>query len=393
MPIVAAKCQHALALIVTSNIAVRRILRSYLSKDSEFTFEIQEESRVVSAVDSYLKKRHDLVLLGETVDGGEPVTFLRGIYKSPEEWHPVVFVHFSKDHSVCLDAMRQGAREYVELGALSSSELSLVSSRIHETLKLIRENRKMVDELARSNSELGQYAYAISHDLKEPLRKITSFGVLLQEKMKENPDEEARHFLERMIDAAGRMGSMMSALLEYARVSHAPAGEMWSGSENAIQVVRDALEIRLAETQGSVQVLGALPEVECEPMRLQQLFLNLIGNGLKYAQDGVAPIVKIRFEPSETSGCFVIEDNGIGFTKAQAAHIFGIFQRLHAKSSKYEGQGVGLAICKRIVESLEGRIWAEGEPGVGAKFFVELPRAKWKIQQESSMNVLPSDER
>lgn len=370
--------QTAQALVLTSNIAVRRILRSYLSKDPEFSFEIYEESRMAPAVESYAKRKYDLVLLGETIDGGSPVGFLRGIYRSPEEWHPVVFVHFSHDHSICLDAMRQGAREYVELGALTSTELNMVSRRIRETLKLIRENRKMVEELARSNTELGQYAYAISHDLKEPLRKIASFGTLLQEKMQTCNDEEAKHYLERMIDASARMGSMMSALLEYARVSHGAPGEMWTSAGEALHAACDALEIRMKETGAHVNIEGELPQVLCEPLRLQQLFLNLVGNGVKYAREGVSPMIHVRFERDEHYGRFMVDDNGIGFTSEQAGHIFGIFHRLHPKNSKFEGQGVGLAICKRIVESLEGRIWAEGFPGKGARFLVEIPASKWR---------------
>ena len=373
----ASKRQVALAIIVTSNISVRRILRSYLAKDAEYQFEVQEESRISGAVDAYQKQKHDLILLGETLDGGTPVDFLRRIYRSPEEWHPVVFVHFTENHEVCLNAMRQGAREYVELGALTSSELSIVSSRIRDTLKLIRENRRMVEELARSNTELGQYAYAISHDLKEPLRKIASFGSLLQEKLKDCSDEESKHFLDRMIDAAGRMSSMMSALLEYSKVSHSPPVDVWTSAAESLHIVCDALEIRLKETGGSVTAKAELPKLLCDSLRLQQLFLNLIGNGLKYAREGVPPVVSVFFEANGENGRITIQDNGIGFTQDQAEQIFGIFHRLHAKTSKYEGYGVGLAICKRIVEDLQGKIWAEGVPGQGARFIVEIPKGKW----------------
>lgn len=377
--------ESARALIVTSNVAARRVLRSYLTKDSAFCFDIVDESHLRSATQRYRAQLPDLVLLGEELENGSPLEFLDSIHETPGDWHPVIFVHFSTEHEVCLEAMRRGAQETIDLGTLTSAELQLVSHRVHETLRLIRENHRvhlenarMVQELARSNEELGQFAYVISHDLKEPLRKITSYGDLLRQKLEPFHDEETNHYLNKMTDGATRMGSMMSALLEYARVTRRVKVLAWSSLEDAYGIAIEALEMRIHESQGKVVIETPLPTVQCEPLRLQQLFLNLIGNGLKYCREGVAPMVSIRAEPNGDSGARItITDNGIGFKPEQNETIFGIFQRLHARTSKYEGHGVGLAICKRIVESLGGTIEAQGQLGVGAQFIVHLPLVQW----------------
>lgn len=384
MSVISQKRESARAMILTSNMAASRVLASFLSKDPKFDFEIFQETKVKSAALLYKAQPFDLVLLGETVEGGSSLDFLDSIYASKEEWHPVIFVHFGKGHETCLDALRRGAKEYVELGSLTSYELRLTVERIRETLVLYQENRRvqkenamMLLDLERSNQDLAQFAYAVSHDLKEPLRKIVSFGSYLVEKVEESSDPEVKLFAKRMMDGATRMGAMMSALLEFSRVSSSPGTKVWSPLQEALGRALDSLEMRINETGGKVTVESELPMVQGDPLRLEQLLQNLVGNALKYAREGVPPLVQIRSLMREDGSCQLsIMDNGIGFDPNQAHRIFGIFQRLHGRSSVYEGHGVGLAICKRIVEGIGGRIWAEGCPGEGASFFVEFPCAR-----------------
>jgi two-component system, OmpR family, phosphate regulon sensor histidine kinase PhoR len=238
-------------------------------------------------------------------------------------------------------------------------------------------------ELARSNAELQQFAYVASHDLQEPLRKITSFGDRLVTKSGDTLNEEGRQSLERMQSAARRMGALITGLLAYSRVStQTRPFESISLKEVALEVLSD-LEVALTQSGGNVTV-GDLPTIEADPLQMRQLLQNLIANALKFHREGVPPQVTVSAEvlPAEAAGrgtppqptrCrLIIADNGIGFETRFTDRIFEVFQRLHDRES-YEGTGIGLAICRKIVERHGGTIDATGTPGVGAAFTITMP--------------------
>lgn len=238
-------------------------------------------------------------------------------------------------------------------------------------LKLITE------ELKRSNDELESFARIASHDLKEPMRKIQSFGSILEEDFSESLGESGRAYLERIINAAQRMQALIDGLLAYSRITTKPNPFCPLSLENiAFEVISD-LEIALKQSAGSVTI-GELPEVLADPLQMRQLIQNLIGNSIKYHRDNLPPVVEI-------TGCIVndmlevtVSDNGIGFDDRYAERIFGVFERLHGRSDKYEGTGVGLSICKKIVERHGGSIHAYGKCGEGSRFVFTLPLYKGK---------------
>ncbi len=223
------------------------------------------------------------------------------------------------------------------------------------------------------NRELEDFAHIASHDLKEPLRKIVFFSDRLLGGIAGKSEADVFDHLERMRKAALRMNELIDGLLTYSRISSGgrPKQRVDLGSIVA-EVIQD-LEIRIGETKGRVEV-GALPSLTADPLQMRELFQNLIGNALKYHRDGVPPVVAVD---SERNGEFVeisVSDNGIGFEPDYREKIFGIFQRLVGKG-EFEGTGVGLAICKKIVEKHNGTIIARGEPGRGATFTIRLPVA------------------
>ena len=235
-------------------------------------------------------------------------------------------------------------------------------------------------DLARSNEELEQFAYVASHDLQEPLRKIRAFGALLADEKQESLDEEGRQYIDFMTDAAARMQTLVSDLLALSRVTTAAQPFEDLPLSDVFDTVLSDLSVSLDEAEGHVEVAEA-PTIEADRTQMDQLFRNLIGNALKFRKPGIAPRVTVRMAaeakrlpaipgPAHT---IVVADNGIGFEPSQGSKLFQPFKRLHARH-QYEGAGIGLAICEKIVLRHHGRITATGTPGEGATFTVTLPR-------------------
>lgn len=239
---------------------------------------------------------------------------------------------------------------------------------------------EQAEKLARSNGELEQFAYVASHDLQEPLRKIQAFGDRLKSKYDASLGPDGIDYLARMQNAAARMQVLIQDLLSLSRVaSHAKAFAAVNLGDVVRMVISD-LEVRIQERNGRVEAAD-LPVVFGDRGQLAQLFQNLIGNGLKFQKPGENPVVKVSSEavrlPDVAAGGaawqITVEDNGIGFDEKYRDRIFQIFQRLHGRN-EYEGTGIGLAICRKIVERHGGFIAAHSSPGAGAKFVITLPR-------------------
>jgi light-regulated signal transduction histidine kinase (bacteriophytochrome) len=237
-----------------------------------------------------------------------------------------------------------------------------------------------MEKLEWSNRELQDFAFVASHDLQEPLRKIQAFGDQLKSKHTETLGEEGRDYLERMQNAASRMQTLIQALLNYSRVTTKAEPFIPVDLKNVVQEVLIDLEMSIRGTGGDVEV-GDLTSLEADPNQMRQLFQNLIGNALKFHRE--KPAVKVYGLPldqaelkerSSGGGRYQIfvEDNGIGFDEKYLDRIFVPFQRLHGRGI-YEGTGMGLAICRKIVERHGGTITAKSTPGKGSTFIVTLP--------------------
>lgn len=232
---------------------------------------------------------------------------------------------------------------------------------------LVRVNR----ELQRSNGELAQFAYIASHDLQEPLRKVTSFCVLLEEDCKDSLSEEALHFLGYIVDGASRMKSLIQDLLTFSRIDHQGVALSEVELSEVLEHVRENLSEAIIESN-AVITSDPLPMVHADARQLAQLLQNLIGNAVKYRSDLPPKIhVSARSEPGEW--ILTVRDNGIGIERRFHEQIFGVFKRLHTMD-EYQGTGIGLAICQRIANSLGGRIWIESELNQGSTFYVAIPR-------------------
>jgi PAS domain S-box-containing protein len=229
---------------------------------------------------------------------------------------------------------------------------------------------RQAEELARSNTELQQFAYVASHDLQEPLRMMASFAQLLAKGYKGQLDADADEFIDYIVDGAAHMQQLINDLLSYARVGS--RGKDFAPTDCAAVLRTVCVNLRAAiEESGAVIVADPLPTVMADETQLVQLFQNLLGNAIKFRGEK-SPIISIGAERRGDDWLFRLRDNGIGIEPQYVERIFLIFQRLHGRS-RYPGTGIGLAIAKKIVERHAGRIWVESEPGKGSTFCFTLP--------------------
>jgi PAS domain S-box-containing protein len=231
--------------------------------------------------------------------------------------------------------------------------------------------RAVVADLARSNAELEQFAYVASHDLQEPLRMVSSFTQLLARRYQGKLGEDADEFIGFAVDGAQRMQELINDLLTYSRVgTRGLELQAVDLSQVVDQVVTD-LAAATAEAQASV-TRDTLPTVLGDPIQLRQLFQNLIANGIKFRRPGQPPLVHVSAIQAGGAWQFSVSDNGIGIEPQYQERIFALFQRLHSRA-EYPGTGIGLAICKKIVERHGGQIRVDSEPGRGTTCVVRLP--------------------
>jgi len=267
----------------------------------------------------------------------------------------------------------------IMLSPLESAEGILVTVAIRDITQRKRSEgqlKKTVEELRRSNDELQQFAYVASHDLQEPLRMVASYTQLLARRYKGRLDSEADEFIAYAVDGSIRMQGLIQDLLAYSRAGTDGKALREISSEKA-------LSLALAAVRGSIEESGAvvthdpLPHIMSDETQLAQIFQNLVGNAVKYRRDEVPHIHVSAAPKGDDEWVFSVRDNGLGIKAEFFERIFILFQRLHGRE-EFNGSGIGLAICKKMLERLGGRIWLESEPKVGSTFYFTLPKTERK---------------
>lgn len=232
-------------------------------------------------------------------------------------------------------------------------------------------------ELIDANQELEAFSYSVSHDLKAPLRVISGFARLLIEGHRDQISERSREYLGLILENTSRMGELVDALLAFSRATRQIPRVVQVDMRTLVEgVVRDELQALSPGPSCPIAIeVGELPSVAADPVLLRQVFANLLSNALKFTRGVSNPKIVIGAGARAEAVVFFVRDNGVGFPAADAKKLFHVFQRLHGQS-EYEGSGVGLANVRKIIERHGGRVWAEGEEGKGATFYVALPRAQ-----------------
>ena len=356
---------------ITAARASRQILETMA--DALFVIDADGKIRVINDAVHTLFGYNEPELLGRSIDTLESMESDRSISRTLRELSrrgPIrdqerVLRHCEgHDIEVSISISPVSERDLQE-GAV------VIARDIRERKRAEEVLRAAMKHLEESNRELEDFAYVASHDLQEPLRKIQAFGDLLKTKHGDQLQDQGRDYIERMQAAAKRMQVLINDLLSFSRVTtKAQPFVPVNLGEVAREVAHD-LEVRAKETGGEL-IIGELPTIDADPMQMRQLLQNLASNALKFYRPEAAPRVEIRGETNNGRAQIMVRDNGIGFDEKYADRIFTMFERLHGRG-KFEGTGIGLAICRKIAERHGGQITAKSRPGEGSTFVVTLP--------------------
>ena len=276
---------------------------------------------------------------------------------------------FQHEHRIMVGETVRHVRQQADLSRAADG----TPLRCLGTTQDITERKQVEEELRRSNAELEQFSYAISHDLRQPLRMVASYMQLLGISLAEQLDDEQREHFKFAIDGARRLDQMLVALLEYSRLGRLGEPLAWLETRAIVDEALLFLQPAIAEAQAKIRVRGHWPRAWVRPDEILRLLQNLIANAAKFRLAGRCPEIRVVSRVARGQWCLSVADNGVGIHPGQLGRLFQVFQRLQSRAN-YEGSGVGLALCRKIAEHHGGRIWAESAgDGQGSRFCVSLP--------------------
>jgi light-regulated signal transduction histidine kinase (bacteriophytochrome) len=292
---------------------------------------------------------------------------------------PVIVVSGALGELRAVECIKQGAADYVLKDHLA--RLPEAVRRAMYEKRLREERNQSLEELARSNRDLEQFAYVASHDLQEPLRMIATYTQLLAERYRGKLDENADKYIHYAVDGALRMQSLIQDLLMFSRLGRPGTNLQETDCGAIVATAMKNLEVAIQES-GARIIYNNLPTVIADGSQLLQVFQNLIGNAVKFRGSEPA-VIRVSAERTMKEWVFSVADNGIGIAPEHAEAVFVIFRRLHTRA-EYPGSGIGLAICKKIIEQHGGRIWVESRLGEGSTFQFTLPVKRMREQVKQS---------
>ena len=348
-----------------------RLLRGMVDDAAPGCFTITDLGQLSAALVHLREQRVDALLLDFGLPDSEGIATLQRVL-SEAAAIPVIVVTGQEDEALAGRAVEAGAQDCLIKGRVDGQTLVRSIRYAIRRHARFRELAQTASKLEEKNRELDAFTFSVSHDLKEPLRTVEAFSQFVLEDHGDKLDEQGRDYLRRMGAASARLKQMIEDILLLSRAGERPEELFRVDVQEVLDSIVLAMEVSIAEKRALVAIEGPLPALRGERWRLEQIFGNLISNGLKF-NESARPFVAIGLDEA-TNGMarFHVRDNGIGIDPRFQDRVFELFQRLHRREA-YEGTGAGLAIIKRAVESFGGEITLRSEPGEGSTFYVSLP--------------------
>lgn len=367
-------------LVVEDSPSDANLLRQIFLRTGRTNWSLTTAERLSEAIDVAQKSYFDVALLDLSLPDSEGLETVQTFVAAIPEL-PIIVLTIADDEELALEAIHKGAQDYLVKGEISST--LLVRSIQHGI-----ERERLVRQLREANGELASFSYSVAHDLRSPLRAIEGISQALKEDYAEVLDERGVDYTNRIIGSTTRLTGLIEDLLTYSGLGKVdlPVGRV--DLDVAIADTLTLIESEIEQKQAQIKTEPDLPAVMGHQQMLVQVITNLLTNAIKFVPAGTQPQVQILAErvesPPRRLGAAThnwirlwIEDNGIGIAPEHQERIFGVFERLHGQES-YVGTGIGLAIVKKIVEHLGGRVGVESQLNRGSRFWVELPEATYK---------------
>ncbi|WP_447971305.1 sensor histidine kinase [Nitrospira sp. M1] len=350
----------------------RDVLRRYLSKSVQQRFRIIESDSSAEGWELCQREQPDCILIDYQIPDADGLEFISLLNQREDTQRiPVLMLTGQGDETVASEALKSGAADYLVKGKLTAEGIVRAVTRAIEKAELIRKTEQQHDEIERSQHELEQFTHRASHDLQAPVRRIITFLELLQKDSNDHLSERSQDYIARSLKSAYHMRRLIKALLDYSLLGGASKPFVQANLNHIVQEALTQLEQPIQETQATITI-EPLPTMMGNELFLQQLFQNLIGNALKF-RSVPPPNIHVSVQDMDTMWQLTVSDNGVGIPTDASQKIFEVFQRLD-NGVKTDGMGIGLALCKKVVEMHGGSIWVDSVEQVGSRFMFTFPK-------------------
>jgi len=361
-------------LLVEDEAADAYLLSKFLS--SETDIDLTHVESLDDAIRCLNTLHFDAVLLDLSLPDSRGISTVQQLHKAHSEI-PILVLTGLDDENTAIAALREGAQDYLIKGEIQRSWLVRAIYYAIERQQTLDKLQQLNQDLARSNQELEQFAYVVSHDLRQPLQGILGFASVIDMMYRDRLDDNFKKYIDHIHDTSQHMSRLIQDLLDYSTVG---SSELCSEPTDCKTIVENVL-INLStmvNESNAVITMDELPQIKMQETHSLQLFQNLLSNALKYRHSERIPTIHISFQAqshpsSSQESLFGVQDNGLGIESEYFDQIFQIFKRLHTRD-EFSGTGIGLATCKKIVEHYGGKIWVESTPSCGSTFYFTLPQ-------------------